>query len=158
MRTQRFEHPFADAQTEICRSMKLEKAPLQLLAYWSMNPGNVGPPVVKSHNQWQSVPSRITLRDPAAAAICECQDNCPRPSRRCGKALLQWQCGVHEVIDVNCPSSRRRSHEPRDNLRVKRAVDNVVMFSGQDVQLNAPPVDHMSMQCHCSSRTLFRPN
>src|SRR2546430_10084220 len=86
MRAQCFEHSFANAQAEIRRSMKLEKVPLQLLAYWSMNLGDVGPPVIKSHNQWQSVPLRIALRHPAAAAVCECQNNCPQPSGRRDKA------------------------------------------------------------------------
>jgi hypothetical protein len=68
--------------------MKLEKASLQLLAYWTMNVSNVGPPVVKSHNQRRSVPLRVALRHPAAAAVCECENNCSRATGRRDKVLF----------------------------------------------------------------------
>src|SRR2546423_1297429 len=105
MRAQCFEHSFADAQAQIRRLMELKKASLQFLAYWTMNPSNVGPPVVESHNQGQSVAPCITLCYPATAAVCDCKNNCPRARRRCNNALLQRQRGVHQVINVPCPSS-----------------------------------------------------
>jgi hypothetical protein len=38
------------------------------------------------------------------------------------------------------------------------AVNNLVMFSGQDVELNAAPVDQMPMHYQCSGHTFLRAN
>ena len=38
---------------------------------------------------------------------------------------------------------------------METAVDNLVMFSGQNVQSNAAAIDQMSMQCQLAAAILF---